>query len=99
MEEMDLINTVNQLLLENGKLKSDKVALEEEVKNQRRSNVLERVKSVVTARDVALCANNKVQIFSQTSCRFPPEPHETLGSCPRSIRYMIFSFVSKLGTT
>lgn len=57
---MDLINTVNQLLMENNKLKSDKVALEEEVKNQRRSNVLDRVKSIVTARDVALCATNKV---------------------------------------
>lgn len=64
MEEMDLINTVNQLLLENSKLRSDKVALEEEVKNQRRSNVLDRVKSVVSARDVALCANDKVQICS-----------------------------------
>lgn len=62
MEEMDLINTVNQLLLENSKLRSDKVALEEEVKNQRRSNVLDRVKSVVSARDVALCANDKVQV-------------------------------------
>ena len=67
MEEMDLINTVNQLLMENSKLKGDKVSLEEEVKNQRRSNVLGRVKSVVTARDVALCANNKVQICSITS--------------------------------
>lgn len=60
MEKMDLMNTVNQLLLDNNKLKGDKVALEEEVKTQRRSSVIERVKGSVTARDVALCANNKV---------------------------------------
>ncbi|XP_024391089.1 uncharacterized protein [Physcomitrium patens] len=60
MDKMDLVNTVNQLLLENSKLRNDNVTLEEDVKTQRRSNVLERVKSVVTARDVALCASNKV---------------------------------------
>ena len=60
MDKMDLINTVNQLLFENNKLKSDKVALEDEVKTQRRSNVLDRVQSNVTTRDVALCASNKV---------------------------------------
>lgn len=65
MDKMDLINTVNQLLFENSKLKSDKVSLEEEVKTQRRSNVLERVQSNVTARDVALCASNKVNIRFQ----------------------------------
>ena len=32
MEKMDLMNTVNQLLLQNNKLEGDKVALEEEVK-------------------------------------------------------------------
>ena len=62
MEKMDLINTVNQLLSENSKLRSDKVALEEDLKTQRRTNVLERVKSVVSARDVALCASNKVNL-------------------------------------
>ncbi|KAG0613883.1 hypothetical protein M758_6G136400 [Ceratodon purpureus] len=60
MDKMDLINTVNQLLFENSKLKSDKTQLEEEVKTQRRSNVLERVQSNVTPRDLALCASNKV---------------------------------------
>lgn len=65
MEKMDLINTVNQLLLENRKLRGDKGFLEEELKTQRRTNVLERVKGVVTSRDVALCASNKVT-FSYT---------------------------------
>nr|XP_024400205.1 uncharacterized protein LOC112294197 [Physcomitrium patens] len=60
MEKMDMVNTVNQLMIDNSKLRSDKAAVEEELKTQRRTNVLERVKSVVTARDVALCANNKV---------------------------------------
>lgn len=64
MDKMDLVNTVNQLLLENSKLRNDNVTLEEDVKTQRRSNVLERVKSVVTARDVALCASNKVTNFA-----------------------------------
>lgn len=60
MDKLDLINTVNQLLVENRKLKGDKTQLEEEVKTQRRSNALERVQSKVTPRDVALCASNKV---------------------------------------
>lgn len=63
MEKMDMVNTVNQLMIDNSKLRSDKAAVEEELKTQRRTNVLERVKSVVTARDVALCANNKVPSF------------------------------------
>jgi hypothetical protein len=67
IEKMDLMNTVNQLLLENGKLKDEKVTLEEEVKLQRRTNAKERVKGTVTSRDVALCANNKVS-FICTSC-------------------------------
>jgi len=70
MEKMDMINTVNQLLLENSKLRNDKVALEEELKTQRRTNVLERVKNVVTARDVALCASNKVKCFVPWSKTF-----------------------------
>jgi Zn-finger domain-containing protein len=60
MEKMDLINTVNQLLSENSKLRSDKTAIEEELKKQRRTSVLERVRSVITSRDVAMCASNKV---------------------------------------
>ncbi|CAK9219525.1 unnamed protein product [Sphagnum troendelagicum] len=32
LEKMDLINTVNQLLLEMNKLKSEKISLEEELK-------------------------------------------------------------------
>ena len=63
IEKMDLMNTVNQLLLENGKLKDEKVTLEEEVKLQRRTNAKERVKGTVTSRDVALCANNKVSFI------------------------------------
>jgi hypothetical protein len=60
VEKMDLMNTVNQLLLELNKLKSEKVALEEEVKTQRRCQVRDRVKRTVTARDVAMAASNKV---------------------------------------
>lgn len=68
IEKMDLINTVNQLLLENGKLKDEKVTLEEEVKLQRRANAKERVKGTVTSHDVALCANNKVSLIICASC-------------------------------
>lgn len=60
VEKMDLMNTVNQLLLEMNKLKGDKVALEEEIKTQRRCQVRDRVKRTVTARDVAMAASNKV---------------------------------------
>lgn len=60
IEKIDLMNTVNQLLLENNKLKDEKVTLEEEGKLQRRANAKERVKGTLTSRDVALCANNKV---------------------------------------
>ncbi|KAG0625548.1 hypothetical protein M758_2G064200 [Ceratodon purpureus] len=60
MEKMDLINTVNQLLSENSKLRSDKTAIEEEMRKQRRTSVLERVRSVITSRDVDMCASNKV---------------------------------------
>lgn len=67
MEKMDLINTVNQLLLENRKLRGDKGFLEEELKTQRRTNILERVKGVVTSRDVALCASNKVTFSTPDS--------------------------------
>eukprot|EP01018_Ginkgo_biloba_P034938 Gb_00220 [translate_table: standard] len=59
-EKMDLMNTVNQLLVETNKLKSEKLALEEELKNQRRSEVRDRVKRTVTSRDVDMAASNKV---------------------------------------
>ncbi|CAM6091156.1 unnamed protein product [Calypogeia fissa] len=60
VEKMDLMNTMNQLLLEMNKLKGDKVSLEEELKVQRRSQVREHVERSVTARDVAMAASNKV---------------------------------------
>ncbi|KAG6553028.1 hypothetical protein Mapa_005365 [Marchantia paleacea] len=60
VEKMDLMNTMNQLLMEMNKLKGDKVALEEELKVQRRSQVREHVKRTVTARDVNMAASNKV---------------------------------------
>jgi hypothetical protein len=59
-EKMDLMNTVNQLLVEMNKLKEEKVALEEEVKVQRHSQVHDYVTHTVTARDIALAASNKV---------------------------------------
>ncbi|CAK9232493.1 unnamed protein product [Sphagnum troendelagicum] len=59
-EKMDLMNTVNQLLVEMNKLKEEKVALEEEVKVQRHSQVHDYVTHTVTARDIALVASNKV---------------------------------------
>ena len=80
MDKMDLINTVNQLLFENSKLKNDKTQLEEEVKTQRRSNVLERVKSNVTARDVALCASNKVAFTSRMTSTLSPSKKALISS-------------------
>ncbi|KAI5084263.1 hypothetical protein GOP47_0000432 [Adiantum capillus-veneris] len=59
VEKMDLMNTVNQLLGEINKLKGEKVALEEELKAQKRSQVRERIKTTVTSRDVELAASNK----------------------------------------
>ncbi|EFJ15278.1 hypothetical protein SELMODRAFT_422977 [Selaginella moellendorffii] len=59
-EKMDLMNTVNQLLMEINKLKSEKVGLEEELKTLRRTQVRDRVKRGVTARDVEMAALNKV---------------------------------------
>ncbi|KAJ7548380.1 hypothetical protein O6H91_07G009900 [Diphasiastrum complanatum] len=59
-EKMDLMNTVNQLLVEVNQIKSEKVSLEEELKNQRRFQVRERVKQGVTTRDVEMAASNKV---------------------------------------
>eukprot|EP01018_Ginkgo_biloba_P028262 Gb_39211 [translate_table: standard] len=59
-EKMDLMNTVNQLLVETNKLKTEKLALEEELKNQRRTQVRDRVKRTVTSRDVDMAALNKV---------------------------------------
>ncbi|KAL2635075.1 hypothetical protein R1flu_006554 [Riccia fluitans] len=61
VEKMDLMNTMNQLLMEMNKLKGEKVALEEELKVQRRSQVREQVKKTVTARDVTMAASNKVK--------------------------------------
>ncbi|KAL3692742.1 hypothetical protein R1sor_006393 [Riccia sorocarpa] len=60
VEKMDLMNTMNQLLMEMNKLKGEKVALEEELKVQRRSQIREQVKKTVTARDVNMAASNKV---------------------------------------
>jgi macrodomain Ter protein organizer (MatP/YcbG family) len=60
IEKMDLMNTINQLLLEMNKLKNDKVTLEEEIKLQRRCHMRNEVKRIVTTRDVAMAANNKV---------------------------------------
>ncbi|XP_024388399.1 uncharacterized protein [Physcomitrium patens] len=60
VEKMDLMNTVNQLLLEMNKLKSDKVTLEEEIKTVRRCQMRDQMTRTVTARDVAMAASNKV---------------------------------------
>jgi hypothetical protein len=68
-EKMDLMNTVNQLLVEMNKLKEEKVALEEEVKVQRHSQVHDYVTHTVTARDIALAASNKVAHLP-TPCLF-----------------------------
>lgn len=66
------MNTVNQLLSEMNKLKGDKVALEEELKAQRRSQVRDRVKRTITSRDVALAASNKVSV------EYEHKPHRSL---------------------
>ncbi|CAM6004348.1 unnamed protein product [Sphagnum balticum] len=59
-EKLDLMNTVNQLLLEMNKLKGEKVALEEEVKVQRRSQVHNHATHTITSHDISLAASNKV---------------------------------------
>ncbi|KAH7296265.1 hypothetical protein KP509_26G016400 [Ceratopteris richardii] len=59
-EKLDLMNTVNQLLSEINRLKGEKVALEEELKARKRSQVREQLKTTVTPRDVELAASNKV---------------------------------------
>lgn len=60
VEKMDLMNTVNQLLVELNKLKGEKVSLEEELKAQKRFQVRDRIKRTVTFRDVEMAAANKV---------------------------------------
>jgi hypothetical protein len=47
--EMDLINTVNQLLLEMNKLKSEKTSLEEELKMHSHTLACYHIKGTVTA--------------------------------------------------
>jgi len=63
-EKLDLMNTVNQLLLEMNKLKGEKVALEEEVKVQRRSQVHNHATHTITSHDISLAASNKVSLLS-----------------------------------
>ncbi|KAG0572821.1 hypothetical protein KC19_VG128000 [Ceratodon purpureus] len=60
VEKLDLMNTINQLLLEMNKLKNEKMALEEENKIQRRCQTHDQMKRILTSRDIAMAASNKV---------------------------------------
>ncbi|GAQ86107.1 hypothetical protein KFL_002710020 [Klebsormidium nitens] len=59
-EKMDLMNMVNHLLHEVSKVKAEKAAVEEELKAARHAHVAERSRGVVSGRDVALAADDRV---------------------------------------